>query len=197
MKKIMILLLSGVICLIWEACNNEDETIKFAVFSDIHNDLVPDGEKRLQTILDAAKDANVDFIIELGDFCHPDSADNSFLNIWNRFPENKYHVLGNHDMDKCSKEEYIQSKKDLKARYYSFDQGIYHFIVPDANNRFEDGVYIPYHKGGYGRPTSDYVDDEQIEWLKKDLEATDKRFIHSLLRYILQNKSTFHVQITK
>lgn len=190
MKQTLIFLLTGWFLFALTSCDSKNETVKFLIFSDIHNDLIPDGEKRLQKILKTAEAEKVDFVIELGDFCHPGANNDSFMKIWNDFPKDKYHVLGNHDMDRCSKEEYIQSK-NMPGRYYSFDRGEFHFIVLDANNRFENGEYIPYHKGGYSRPTSDYIDDEQIEWLRKDLAVTEKQciiFSHQSLEIVVKNR---------
>ncbi len=190
MRQPVFLLLIAIFLIIHTSCRQKEEVVQFVIFSDIHNDLIPDGEKRLQKIINAADSANVDFILEIGDFCHPETKNDSFMRIWEKCPKSKYHALGNHDMDRCTKEEYMQSK-GMEGRFYSFDQGDFHFIVLDANHRFENGQYIPYHQGGYSRPTSDYIDEEQIEWLRKDLDMTDKRcfiFSHQSLEAVVKNR---------
>lgn len=54
-------------------------------------------------------------------------------------------------------------EKKLGNRYYSFDHKGWHFIVLDDIYRGEGGSYIG------------YIDDKQIDWLKQDLEKTDKK----------------------
>lgn len=166
--------------------------LKFAVVSDIHTDIMHDGEKRLQDFLAAATKNKVDFIIELGDFCHAKSSNKPFLNLWNQYPGDKYHALGNHDMDVCTKEEYM-SFTGMKNRYYSFDKGDFHFIVLDPNNLFVDGAYIPYKNGNFYVDMSqrEHLDPEQVEWLKKDLASTRKRcilFSHECFENTVQNR---------
>ena len=166
--------------------------LKFGVISDIHPDIMHDGEHRLQVFLEAAAKNKVDFIIELGDFCFAKVANVPFRDLWDKFPGDKYHVLGNHDMDICSKEEYMEFV-GMKSRYYSFDKGNFHFIVLDPNNLFVDGKYIPYKNGNFYVDTSqrEHLDPEQVEWLKKDLASTDKRcilFSHECFENTVQNR---------
>ena len=47
------------------------QTVKFGVFTDLHLEIMHDGERRLTEFLDRMKKENVDFIIQLGDFCYP------------------------------------------------------------------------------------------------------------------------------
>lgn len=166
--------------------------LKFGIISDIHPDIMHDGERRLRAFLEAAVKNKVDFIIELGDFCFAKEANIPFRDLWDRFPGDKYHVLGNHDMDICTKEEYMEFV-GMKSRYYSFDKGDFHFIVLDPNNLFVDGEYIPYKNGNFYVDTSqrEHIDPEQLEWLKKDLAATGKRcilFSHQCLENTVQNR---------
>ena len=46
--------------------------IKFGVFTDLHVDIMQDTEERLEEFIRTAREENVDFIIQLGDFCYPD-----------------------------------------------------------------------------------------------------------------------------
>lgn len=186
------LFLSLLVCLGFAACQKETKPVTFAVVSDLHQDIAHDAEERLGTFLRAANDNQVDFIIELGDFCMPKEENKPFLKRWQDYAGEKYMLLGNHDMDNCSKEEVMQFI-GMNNRYYSFDKGDFHFIVLDPNNIYDGEKYIPYENGnyfGYGEKVS-YVDPEQVEWLKKDLQATDQRciiFSHQSFECSSQNR---------
>lgn len=186
------LFLSLLVCLGFAACQKETKPVTFAVVSDLHQDIAHDAEERLGTFLRAANDSQVDFIIELGDFCMPKEENKPFLKLWQDYAGEKYMLLGNHDMDNCSKEEVMQFI-GMNNRYYSFDKGDFHFVVLDPNNIYDGEKYIPYENGnyfGYGEKVS-YVDPEQVEWLKKDLQSTDKRciiFSHQSFECSSQNR---------
>ncbi|WP_278622565.1 metallophosphoesterase [Parabacteroides gordonii] len=186
------LFLSLLVCLGFTACQKETKPVTFAVVSDLHQDIAHDAEERLGTFLRAANDSQVDFIIELGDFCMPKEENKPFLKRWLDYAGEKYMLLGNHDMDNCSKEEVMQFI-GMNNRYYSFDKGDFHFVILDPNNIYDGEKYIPYENGnyfGYGEKVS-YVDPEQVEWLKKDLQATDKRciiFSHQSFECSSQNR---------
>ena len=186
--RILILLF---IIISFSSCQKKRETISFAVIADVHQDIIHDAPERLKTFFKAAQDNKVDFVIELGDFCFQKDENIPFRDLWNSYEIDKYNVLGNHDMDICTKEEHM-TFLGMQARYYSFDKGDYHFIVLDPNNLFIDGKYIPYANGNYYIDASKraYIDPEQIEWLKKDLAATDKQciiFSHQSLEKSVSN----------
>ena len=171
------LFLSLLICLGFGSCQKETKPVTFAIVSDIHQDIAHDAEERLSTFLHAAEENQVDFIIELGDFCMPKEENKPFLKLWQDYPGEKHMVFGNHDMDNCSKEEFIRFT-GMQSPYYSFDKGDFHFIVLDPNNIYDGEKYLPYDKGNYYKAEKiSLVDPEQMEWLKQDLQATDKRCI--------------------
>ena len=174
------------------ACRTTKERpVRFAIASDFHAPDIPDGEHRVATFIKAANDEKVDFIIELGDFCRLDSASQVYRDLWNSFPGDKYHVIGNHDMDRYTFEEYTQGM-NMPARYYSFDQGDFHFIVLDGNNLFDGKKYTHYARANYyvDAKKRAHIDPEQMDWLKKDLAATNKRcilFSHQSIEEALNN----------
>ena len=174
------------------ACRTTKERpVRFAIASDFHAPDIPDGEHRVATFIKAANDEKVDFIIELGDFCRLDSASQVYRDLWNSFPGSKYHVIGNHDMDRYTFEEYTQGM-NMPARYYSFDQGDFHFIVLDGNNLFDGKKYTHYARANYyvDAKKRAHIDPEQMDWLKKDLAATNKRcilFSHQSIEQALNN----------
>lgn len=173
------------------ACRQQEKPLTFAIASDFHAPDVPDGEERVATFIRAAKEANVDFIIELGDFCRLDSTNQVYLKLWESFEGDKYHVIGNHDMDSYTPEEYVTGMK-MPGRYYSFDKGGFHFIVLDGNNLFDGKEYRHYSKANYyvNPEMRAFVDPEQMEWLKKDLASTDKKcilFSHQSIEVFMNN----------
>lgn len=173
------------------ACAEQEKPLKFAIASDFHAQDVPDGEERIASFIRAAKEENVDFIIELGDFCRLDSVGQVYLKLWDSFEGDKYHVIGNHDMDSYTPEEYVAGMK-MPGRYYSFDKGDFHFIVLDGNNLYDGKEYTHYAKANYyvNPKMRAFIDPEQMAWLKQDLAATDKKcvlFSHQSIEQFLNN----------
>ncbi|MDN5201056.1 metallophosphoesterase [Fulvivirgaceae bacterium BMA10] len=151
------------------------QTLKIGIVADVHQDIIHDGYARLRFFMDDMKKRKPDFIIQMGDFSLPRPQNQVFLDVWNEFEGPAYHVLGNHDMrDFGFTREQTMAWWEMKERYYSFDQGDFHFIVLDGNDK------NPTPWSGYDR----YIGAEQKEWLRKDLEATNKPtivFIHQSL----------------
>lgn len=159
----------------WPAwARDQSKTLRFGVIADVHKDIMHDADDRLATFIDHMKQSDVDFIVQLGDFCVPKEANRSFLDIWNTFPGPRYHVLGNHDTDGGYQREQTVAWWKMPARYYAFDKAGIRFIVLDGNDRPKD------HQSGYPR----YIAEDQLAWLKKELEATDLPvivFVHQSL----------------
>lgn len=169
----------------------KEETLTFLIASDFHAPDVPDGKERLTSFIKAANNEKADFIIELGDFCRLDSDSQPYRDTWNDFEGDKYHVIGNHDMDKYTPEEYVEGM-GMPGRYYSFDKGNFHFIVLDGNNLYDGKEYRHYAKANYyvDAKMRAFVDPEQMEWLKDDLKSTDKRcilFSHQSIELFINN----------
>ncbi len=152
--------------------------LRFGVIADLHQDIMHDGPERLQAFIDRMKVADVDFIIQLGDFCFPIPENEVILRIWNLFEGPKFHVLGNHDMDRNDKLE-IQNYLGMPNHYYSFDAGTYHFVVLDANYYKHEDQYVDYNNGNYYAHGEQlpYIPDEQLQWLIDDLSRTDRHTI--------------------
>lgn len=163
---------------LFSCTKKEVQPVRFAIVSDLHAPDIPDGLERMQAVVEAANRENVDFLIQLGDFIRLDSADIPYRKVWDEFKGEKFHVLGNHDLDRYTKEEYVAGL-NMPGRYYSFDKGDFHFIVLDGNNLYDGKEYKPYARANYyvDSKMRAFMDPEQMEWLKKDLAATDKRCI--------------------
>lgn len=116
-----------------------------------------------------------DFIVQMGDFHHPVPEAEGFRKLWSGYRGRRYGVLGNHDMDLGSKRQ-ILDLWELRERFYAFDAGFLRFVVLDANHMKADGKLIPYEKGNWYRAgiSASWIDPEQIEWLRGELEATKR-----------------------
>lgn len=135
----------------------------------------------------------VDFLVELGDFKDQDNSPVEERTLWylwtiekvfQRFQGPKYHVLGNHDMDGISKEQFLKNITNTSVyseqTFYSYDSHGVHFVVLDANFRADGAAY----DHGNFEWTDTSIPQVQLDWLQKDLEATYLPtivFVHQLL----------------
>lgn len=152
------------------------EHIEIGLIADVHQDVMHDGEERLQVFIDEASKRNPDFILQMGDFCRPYDYNKPFLNIWDSFKGEKYHILGNHDTDGGFSRDQVRAFWNMPSNYYSFDKKDIHFIVLDGNDP------NPKPFSGYNR----YIGEAQKKWLKNDLKKTNKPtiiFSHQTIEY--------------
>lgn len=149
--------------------------VRFGVITDVHQDLQSDAAKRLQSFVDAAKEWEPDFIVQLGDLSHGEGLD-TIRKVWEQFPGKRYSVMGNHDTDHSTKEAVVAAL-GMPARHYSYDLGGVHFVALDLNYMREEGQFLDFEMGNYFRAKSDdrdLISPEELEWLKADLAKTDK-----------------------
>jgi len=160
--------------------------VRFGIITDIHyadrtpniNRYYRESLAKVHECVDLMNEQNVDFLIEIGDLKDegnpPQEADTlHFLatieNELKRFKGPLYHVLGNHDHDSISKQQFLEGISNHnfpKAQnYYSFNKGSFHFIVLDANYTSEGKAY---DHGNFDWKDS-HIPGEQLTWLKKDL----------------------------
>lgn len=134
----------------------ESPVVRFAVIADVHKGLQKDAEARLEAFVKEATQQKVDFIVQLGDLSHGQGIE-AMTAIWDKFPGDRYHVLGNHDTDRNSKKNVLALQK-MPANYYSFEKGDYHFIVLDAVSKQE----------------KDRMGETQLEWLENEIKNSTK-----------------------
>jgi 3',5'-cyclic AMP phosphodiesterase CpdA len=150
---------------LYEASQAKPETtLRFGVMTDVHQDIMHDASTRVKSFVRDMTAAQPDFIIQLGDFCQPVAKNLDFLNLYNSYPGEKYHVLGNHDMDGGFKRDSTVAFYHAKGRYYSFNKNGFHLVVLDANEVNPSPGKAP----GYAR----YIGKEQQEWLAADLKKS-------------------------
>ncbi len=149
--------------------------IKFGMIADIHRDLTPDADERLEAFMKKVEEEKPDFILSLGDFAHAIPRNEVFARRFASSESPAYHVLGNHDMDKVDKKSAV-AFLSMPSPYYSFDMCGYHCVVLDPNNIYSEGGFLDYEKGNYFKVSRDrisFINDEQCEWLEDDLRETN------------------------
>jgi 3',5'-cyclic-AMP phosphodiesterase len=169
--------------------NSKPGKIRFAYLTDIHvkPDLTAEtGMAKAFQHVQSLK-PKVDFIINGGDSIMDSlEADKQKTQAqWNLFhsilkKENSlpvYHCIGNHDVwgwfikndrpeaDKLYGKQWVVETLQMSKRYYSFSKGKWHFIVLDSTQLNPAGGYIA------------YIDPEQLNWLKQELEQSKDKFI--------------------
>jgi len=178
-----------------------ENIVKFGIVTDSHYaDSDPKGDRyfresisKMEECVELMNQMKVDFLIELGDFKDQDTPPNkkntllylrTVENFFLQFKGPKYHVIGNHDLDSISKEDFLKivgnTNIPVNSTFYSFNLNCLHFIVLDANFK-SDGT--DYRNGNFDwRDT--YISPAEIDWLKSDLKVTSKPvivFIHQQL----------------
>jgi predicted phosphodiesterase len=172
-------------------------TVKFLVFADLHVDIMHDAVARMPIILEEAKRQHAEFMIHLGDIMYPDTAflkehdDPEKMTGWfkNLRDDEKlairkmiagsglklYGVLGNHDMDACSKETACLYY-GMPGPHYTFDRNGFRFIALDTNYIRQNDSYVSYDHCNYGSCKSEevtWLGTDQLSWLREQIMASD------------------------
>ena len=182
----------------WSAAKR---SVRFGVVTDAHYSSrakwsdrhYGDSLAKMRQAVDAFNAGGLDFAIELGDLkdmgVKPDRAEAlGFLDAieaeFARFTGPRYHVLGNHDMDCISKEDFLAHAESHGAakgkRHYSFEVGGVKFVVLDAC--FNKDM-TPYRCGNFDW-TKAFVPEEELSWFDEELKAATTSvvvFCHQLL----------------
>ncbi len=159
--------------------SNDD--FSFVFVTDIHVTEDRHADEGLIQAIDTINKIAPDFVITGGDNImdalgqtpgRSDTAYTLFSETMKNLKVPFYSTMGNHEVFglyessgvKPTDEEYGKQMYEnrLAKRYYSFDHKGWHFIVLDAIGFTDDRHY-------YG-----HIDEEQLEWLKSDLEKTGK-----------------------
>ena len=176
--------------------------LRFGVITDAHyasreaggSRHYADSMAKMREAIASFNRADLDFVIELGDMKDMPADANAeqtlrFLDDiereYKRFEGPAYHVLGNHDMDCITKEEFLAHTSNVGRTtdrgHYAFTANGYRCIVLDANYNL-DGT--PYSRGNFDW-TKAMIPAEQVVWLEKELSQHRKQptliFIHQML----------------
>ncbi|MFO0448959.1 MAG: metallophosphoesterase, partial [Pseudomonadota bacterium] len=90
-----------------------------AILTDVHQDVMNDAPERLKQFLEAAETADVDLVIQLGDFCQPHPRNQPWIDLCHRCPRPKFPVLGTHDMDGGYRRAPTVEFSGMPSRYYT------------------------------------------------------------------------------
>jgi len=168
--------------------DSNNNVIRFGIVTDPHySDLdTPKNSQRfhrqsldkMAECVELMNKEKVDFLIELGDFKDAAPKGNqpqtieylkTIESIYQQFQGPKYHVLGNHDVDCITKEQFMANIKNTDIKdglsYYSFDKNGIHFVVLDANYRNDGVSYAP---GNYSWKSAN-IPQAELDWLKQEL----------------------------
>ncbi len=168
MRKILtgLLLLS---LIIFSNCRQykEVKTVRIGMCSDVHLPTMHDSQKRITAFIDSMKIAKPDFIIELGDFGIPKKEYAPYFAIWNAYAGDKYHVIGNHEMDGGTTLKQALDYRGMQSSYYTFSKKGFTFIVLDGNDK----------KSSRDKGYRSYMGEKQLNWLRAQLESAENPLV--------------------
>jgi len=159
---------------------SEEEEFSFAFLTDIHVQPELNATEGLRKAIATVNELKPDFVITGGDlimdalgqtYGRADSLYNLYIETAEEFSMPVYNTMGNHEVFGYYESSGVDSTHPLYGdrffmerigkRYYAFDHKGWRFYILDSIDEWEEGGY-------YG-----YVDQEQIAWLKNDLEGVD------------------------
>ena len=170
----------------------ESPVVKFGMVTDCHYADIPyakrpwpvgdasyrDSTAKLAECVALMNKERPDFLVELGDFkdLGPDKKSTiGYLDriegVFRGFSGDRYHVLGNHDLDALDKPEFLarvsNAGQPKALAHYSFERGGIKFVVLDAcyNSKMED------YRPGNWRWDNANIPPDQLEWLGRELES--------------------------
>jgi 3',5'-cyclic AMP phosphodiesterase CpdA len=162
--------------------------VRFAIFTDLHYEHIHDGRQRIENFVSEIIHKDVDFIVDLGDFCSPRQENRVLLDILDSTGKPHYHLVGNHDSDLFTKEEFLHFL-GMNNSYYSFTYGSVKFIALDTCFIQNNCGYEPYSKKNYNTTKGIYpfIPQDELNWLEDQL-ADDYPFFVILSHHSLENE---------
>jgi len=144
------------------------EKIRLGVITDLHQDIMHDGPKRMRQFLEAMQVFQPHALLQLGDFAYPKASNDVVLKPLQEFGCPVLHVLGNHDMDAGFTKEQCVQRWGIAGRFYSQLIKGYRVVVLDGNDRGS-----PNYRGGYPA----YIAEDQLGWLSDTLGGSAEPII--------------------
>lgn len=184
------------------APSGEAPLVRFGVLTDCHyadKNMMPSGGSwkngdmyyrdslvKMRRFVSVMNERKPDFVIELGDFkdmsAHPTKEETfGFLETieaeYAKFEGPRYHVLGNHDMDIFTKEEFFSRITNDGVRptcgHYAFERGGVRFLALDSCYA-EDRDDRPFANENW-RGNGIFIPPAERAWLKAELAAAGNR----------------------
>jgi len=145
-----------------------DGAVRIGLISDLHHDLMHDGEARMNAFLERMASFEAHGLIQLGDFAYPNAGNRSVIAPFSEASAASLHVIGNHDMDAGHTRQQCLDVWGMSGPYYARDVHGLRILVLDANDPDSPG-----HQGGYPA----YVGPTQVEWLASQLDEHEGPFL--------------------
>lgn len=164
-----------------EIVEQSGESFEFAFLTDIHIKPEMNAPKGFQMAIDKVNELKPDFVITGGDlvydtmrgnFEQSESLFTLYKDMVKGFNMPVHNCIGNHDLFAIYEEspesedhpdyKYGMWERHLGKTYYSFDHKGWHFITLNS-------LEVTENKGFKG-----FFHQEQLEWLKADIEKVDK-----------------------
>ncbi len=161
--------------------DKSSDQFTFAYLTDIHLQPELRAVEGFELAIDTINKLNPDFVITGGDlvmdalgasFGRADSLYNLYKEVSGELKMPVYNTIGNHEVFGLYEESGVDTshseygkkmyEKRIGERYYSFDHKGWHFMILDAIGITKDREYIG------------LIDDQQMEWIRSDLEKIDK-----------------------
>ena len=183
MRKLFILSLIVLLCLSFDLLGQPSapEDFNFVFMTDIHLEPDKGAPEGFKMAIDSANRLNADFILTGGDLIADalgathDRAEQLY-SLYNEAIKETgipvYNTIGNHELFGIYQQSGVDSthpdyntgmyQRYFGNTYYSFDHKGWHFIILNSN---EDA----------GNRYIGHISEEQISWLKSDLEKIDKK----------------------
>lgn len=143
------------------------KTTKIGIITDLHHDVMHNGYERLAVFVNQMKAVRPDALLQMGDLAYPDVKNKAVIDLFNNAHPVRMHVIGNHDTDAGHTKQQCIDYWGMPARYYKKDINSIRFIVLDGNDKKPD------YKSGY----PSYINKEQVIWLERELQLTEKPVI--------------------
>lgn len=162
--------------------------IRFIAFADLHYDYIHDGKERLLRFTEEIRSIGADFIVQLGDFCFPTQENQELLDLLNSTGLPLYHIIGNHDTARFSKED-VMHFLGMENSMYSFVRGPFKLIFLDTCFIKNEDSYEPFSKMNYAVTKGLYpvIPDDELLWLDSELNC-DSPYIVLLSHHSLDNR---------
>ena len=171
-----------------------DTILSFGVFTDCHyayrtvtdDRFYPQALDKLQQCLQQLQTAGASFLLNLGDTVDTVQSTSAVWerllearSLWENYPGQIYHLLGNHDVLELTKQEIAQGlgglypgwKSSIHKSYYAFTRGGIRFFCLDS---CFDRSGRSYEAEEYDCREA-YLDTDQLYWLEKSLGSMEEK----------------------